>query len=78
MSDTTLAITPSLMPASLKTASPAAGLELAHTIASGLMSRAATPADMPAMLRTQAAQTPSVELLSAVCFVAIAAANQGW
>jgi hypothetical protein len=64
-------------PESLQAMNPAEGHALARKVAeSALAERNASPRDMTAYLSTQTA--PSVEMLTAVYFQTIAAANGSW
>jgi hypothetical protein len=65
------------LPSSLHTANPADGLALARQLAALSPSRSSVPATMADYLKTSAAST-SDELLVAVYFQAVAAANNGW
>jgi len=65
------------LPSSLRTANPADGLALARQLAALSPSASSAPATMADSLKTSAAST-SDELLVAVYFQAVAAANQGW
>jgi|GEM_PF-3220446 hypothetical protein len=65
------------LPSSLRTANPADGLALARQLAALSPSASSAPATMADCLKTSAAST-SDELLVAVYFQAVAAANQGW
>ena len=64
-------------PAPLHASTPAAGQLLARQLAeSALAERTTAPADMAAHLATPPA--PSIEMLTAVYFQTVAAANAGW
>ncbi|OYV01750.1 MAG: hypothetical protein CFE26_22640 [Verrucomicrobiales bacterium VVV1] len=67
------------LPASLRTATPAEGHELARQLAAKLFAASvpATDSDMPAMLRTPEPR-PSLEAVTAIYFHAISVANSGW
>ncbi len=66
-----------LLPSSLRTANPADGLALARQLAAVSPSASSAPATMADCLKTSAAST-SDDLLVAVYFQAVAAANEGW
>lgn len=63
-------------PSSLRTGTPAEGQLLARNLAEHQLAASARPADMAAHLAQPA--PPSVELLTAIYFQAVAAANRGW
>ena len=65
------------LPATLITATPADGHALAQRLAVAASNSAPVPATMPEMLRPADAR-PSVVMLAAVYFQAIASANCGW
>ena len=64
----------------LRTASPAAGQDLARQLAGQLIGALpeTTPHSMPDHLRTTAAARPPLEVVTAIYFHAIALANDGW
>ena len=65
------------LPSSLRTASPADGLTLARQLAALSPSASSAPATMADCLKTSTASA-SGDLLVAVYFQAVAAANEGW
>lgn len=68
---------PTLVPASLLTATPAEGQALAHRLAQDLLTALPEPADMAGQLRPGAVR-PAPEIVTAIYFHAIALANAGW
>lgn len=65
------------LPATLHTATPAEGQELAWRLARNLISALPPRASMPEQLRTSAV-SPAPEIVAAIYFHAIALANAGW
>jgi len=70
----------STLPSTLSTATAAEGFSLARRLAEALVAStdSAFASTMPHLLRTQAGNRPSVELVAAIYFHAISIANSGW
>ncbi|HEY0943999.1 MAG TPA: hexameric tyrosine-coordinated heme protein [Opitutaceae bacterium] len=74
------ALSSSTIPSTLATATAAEGFSLARRLAETLVATVdpGAASAMPHLLRPQAANRPSVELVAAIYFHAIALANGGW
>ena len=66
------------LPPSLRTANPAAGLDLARRLAAEIIAALPAADSMPDLLKTRSAGRPAPELVTAVYFHAISLANAGW